>query len=80
MFRDGARGHRLGMATLAQKIEAEQKMRELLEENGLPPPDAVEYGYTCVRLFFNEPKAVVIVDIDEPPPEWLDIWEEEGPA
>lgn len=54
------------MATLAQKIECEQKMRKLLEENGLPEPHAVEYGYTCVRFFFWESKACVIVDIDNP--------------
>ncbi len=55
------------MATLKQKIEAERRMRELLENNGLPQPDAVEYGYTCIRLFWNSTKHVVIVDIDEPP-------------
>lgn len=55
-----------GMATLAQKIEAENRMRELLEESGLPQPDHVEYGYTCIRLFFNSTKQVVVIDIDEP--------------
>jgi hypothetical protein len=55
-----------GMATLAQKIEAENRMRELLEDSGLPQPDHVEYGYTCIRLFFNQTKHVVIIDIDEP--------------
>jgi hypothetical protein len=60
----------LAMATLAQKTEAEQRMRELLEENGLPTPDAVEYGFTCIRLFWNEPKTCVIIDIDKPPPRW----------
>jgi hypothetical protein len=55
-----------GMATLAQKIEAENRMRELLEDSGLPQPDHVEYGYTCIRLFFNQTKQVVIIDIDEP--------------
>jgi hypothetical protein len=54
------------MATLAQKIEAEKRMRDLLEENGLPQPDQVEYGFTCIRLFFNRTKHVVIIDIDEP--------------
>jgi len=68
------------MATLAQKIRAEQKMRELLEQNGLPPPDAVEYGYTCVRLFFYESKTVVVVDIDKPPPGEQLVEEEEDPA
>jgi hypothetical protein len=55
-----------GMATQAQKIEAEKKMRGLLEESGLPQPDHVEYGYTCIRLFFNQTKQVVVIDIDEP--------------
>ena len=56
----------VGMATLAQKIEAENRMRELLEDSGLPQPDHVEYGYTCIRLFFNQTKQVVVIDIDEP--------------
>jgi hypothetical protein len=54
------------MATLAQKIEAETKMRALLEESGLPQPDHVEYGFTCIRLFFEETKTVVVIDIDQP--------------
>ena len=73
-----------GMATLAQKIEAEQKMRTLLEENGMPAPDAIEYGHTCIRLFFSEPKVCLVVDIDKPPPGWEFVgerldegWEEE---
>jgi hypothetical protein len=54
-----------GMATLAQKIEAEKRMRDLLEENGLPQPDRVEYGFTCIRLFFERTKHVIIIGIDE---------------
>ena len=53
------------MALLAQKIRAEQRMRELLEANDMPQPDYVEYGFTCIRLIFEEPKLVVIIDIDE---------------
>jgi hypothetical protein len=55
------------MATLKQKIAAEQNMRQVLEDGGLPPPDHVEYGYTCIRFFWQEQKVVVVVDIDEPP-------------
>jgi hypothetical protein len=55
------------MATLAQKIETEHRMRALLEDNGLPQPDMVEYGFTCIRLIFEETKTVVVVDIDDPP-------------
>jgi hypothetical protein len=54
------------MATLAQKIETEARMRELLESSGMPQPDEVEYGFGCIRLFFHETKTVVVVDIDEP--------------
>jgi hypothetical protein len=53
------------MAILAEKIAAEKRMRELLEANDMPQPDYVEYGFTCIRLVFNEPKVVVVVDIDE---------------
>jgi hypothetical protein len=58
------------MATLQQKIAAEQNARAMFEDHGLPQPDEVEYGYTCVRLFWREEKVVVIVQIDEPPPGW----------
>jgi hypothetical protein len=54
------------MASLEQKIEAEVKMRELLRENGLPEPDGVEYGHGCIRLFFEESKVALVVDIDNP--------------
>lgn len=56
-----------GMATLEEKIKVETQVRELLEQNGMPQPDSVEYGHTCIRLFFEEPKTVLIVDIDPPP-------------
>jgi hypothetical protein len=52
------------MATLSQKIECEERMRKLLRDNGLPEPDGVEYGYTCVRFFFEESQSCVVVDID----------------
>jgi hypothetical protein len=54
------------MATLAKKIQVEHTMRQLLEDNGVPEPDSVEYGYGCVRLFFNEPKVCLVIDIDDP--------------
>jgi hypothetical protein len=54
-----------GMATLAQKIETETRMRELLEANDMPQPDYVEYGFTCIRLIYYEPKLCVVIDIDQ---------------
>jgi hypothetical protein len=53
------------MATLKMKIRAEVKMRQLLEEEGLPPPDEVEYGIGCIRLFWNQSKTVIVIDIDD---------------
>ena len=55
------------MATLAQKIDTERRMRQLIEDGGLPQPDRVEYGFTCIRLIFEESKLCVVIDIDEPP-------------
>jgi hypothetical protein len=55
------------MANRVGKIDCERQVRDFLEEKGLPQPDAVEYGYTCIRLFFHDPKVVLVVDIDEPP-------------
>jgi hypothetical protein len=53
------------MATLARKIEAERRMRGLLESEGLPTPDRVEYGEDCIRLFFEETKTAVVIDLDD---------------
>lgn len=65
------------MATLAQKIQCEQAAREMFEESGLPEPDRVEYGHTCIRFFWNETKVALVVDIDEPP-EGFDVVGEYG--
>lgn len=67
LFCHGIRRSIVGMANLAEKIDCERQVRDFLDENGLPQPDAVEYGYTCIRLFFHDPKVVLVVDIDEPP-------------
>ncbi len=65
------------MATLREKIAAEQKVRELLERERVPLPDRIEYAFTCIRLFWDGPKVVLVVDIDElaeaPAEELLDI-------
>ena len=53
------------MATLAQKIEAETRIREILADGDLPDPDRIEYGHGCIRLFFEESKVVVVIDIDD---------------
>jgi hypothetical protein len=53
------------MATLEHKQEAERRMLELVELGGLPEPDEIEYGDACIRVYWNESKVVVIVDLDE---------------
>jgi len=68
------------MATLAQKIEAETRMRDLLQDGGHPQPDYVEYGFTCIRLLFEEPKLCVVIDIDEPPDGYDDAVGQEDAA
>ena len=52
------------MATLEQKIAAEQKVKELLEHQQVPMPDEIEYGVACIRLFWHAPKVVLVVDIE----------------
>jgi hypothetical protein len=52
------------MTSLNRKIAAEVRMRELLEEWDLPRPDSIEYGFTCIRLFWSEPKLVLVIDLD----------------
>jgi hypothetical protein len=51
-------------ATLEAKVEAENRMRELLRSHGLPQPDEVEYGFWCVRFLFHDSKACIIIDLD----------------
>lgn len=55
------------MATLREKIAAEQEARAMVEDQGLPQPDEVEYGQACLRLLWHEEKIAVVVDLDEPP-------------
>lgn len=64
--RESAQTCRVMAWTLKAKIEAEHRMRELLASEGMPEPDAVEYGYTCVRFFFHESKTCVEIDLDPP--------------
>ena len=53
------------MASLKQKIAAERKVKALLQREGIPDPDRIEYGFTCVRLFWEASKVVLVVDIEE---------------
>jgi hypothetical protein len=57
------------MATMEELVRAEHSLRSLLEENDLPQPDSVEYGYGTVWVRWNDRRLVVAIDVDEPPPE-----------
>jgi hypothetical protein len=70
LIRNSSLPQALGMATLKQKIAAERAVREMLEDNGLPEPDQVEYGYGCIRFLFVEPKLAVVIDIDDFPADY----------
>lgn len=49
----------------ARHQDAEARFRRLVEDAGLDPPDAVEYGLDCVTFFWTGPKVAVIVDLDD---------------
>jgi hypothetical protein len=66
------------MATLQEKIAAEVKVRELIEQEGLPDPDEIEYGHTCIRLFWHDSKTALIIDIDPLPKDY--DWPERAAA
>jgi hypothetical protein len=44
---------------------AEANFQRLLDDAGLDPPDAVQYGADSLTFFWNGPKVAVIVDLDD---------------
>lgn len=66
------------MEHLTRKIDAERRMRELLQAGDLPQPDRVEYGAACVRFFFDAARRVVIIDLDVAEEDALDTLEAGG--
>ena len=65
---NGAIVRPLRFATLRHKRTVEQDARALLDDHGLPQPDEVEYGDTCIRLLWREQKLVLVIDITDPLP------------
>jgi hypothetical protein len=45
--------------------EAEQRMRELLADAGLPEPDEVQHGDGEVKFLWYDSKVAVVVNLDE---------------
>ena len=62
------RGDRLKLSvmrfTSEEKLEAEHQFRQFLRDYDLPQPDEVEYGVTCLRFYYEEPRACVVFDLD----------------
>ncbi len=53
------------MAAITDHQAAERDIRELLETNGLPPPDDVEYHERSIVLLFVQPKVALVIDLDD---------------
>jgi len=66
---DAARavGHAPAVNPMTRFVAAEQALRDLLERNALPPPDAVEYWESSVAFFWRATKTAVVVDLDDAP-------------
>jgi hypothetical protein len=47
--------------------EAEAAFRELIDDNGLAPPDEVKYADEEVLFFWHEPKLCVVFDFEDMP-------------
>ena len=52
-------------ATLA--ADAERRLRDLIDQAGLTPPDAIEHRPGELVFLWNETKTAVIIDLDDPP-------------
>lgn len=55
------------MATRSELQAAEESIRRLLAESGLPWPDEVEYRETSIACLWHETKTCVVIDVDEVP-------------
>lgn len=52
------------MDTLKHHVEAEVRIRRLLEESHLPAPDAIEYEEGSVWVFWDEPRVALEIDLE----------------
>jgi hypothetical protein len=55
------------MPPTSQHLAAEQAFRELLEENGLPPPEEVSYEESGVLFLWHETKLAVVIELGDEP-------------
>jgi hypothetical protein len=52
------------MAPTDQKEQAERRMRQMLEDYGLPEPDEVVHGERSIELLWHDRKVAVVVELD----------------
>jgi len=55
------------MAQPSDLQAAERSIRELLERDGLPEPDDVEYREASIVLLWRDRKVAVVVDVAQGP-------------
>lgn len=54
------------MATRRELQAVEESVQRLLRDNGLAPPDEVEYWETSIACLWHETKTCVVIEVDEP--------------
>ena len=55
------------MPTTPTHREVEERIRRLVEDAELPPPDSVRYDARAVVFLWDESKLALVVDLDDPP-------------
>lgn len=49
----------------SKHVLAKARMLQMLEDAGLPAPDEIEDGTTCVRFLWHDRKVAVVVELDD---------------
>lgn len=55
------------MRPTARHREAEERFRDLLAGEDLPPPDEVGYEPDAVVFYWHDPKVAVFIDFEDEP-------------
>jgi hypothetical protein len=55
------------MPTTPTHREVEERIRRLVEDAELPPPDSVRYDARAVVFLWDESQLALVVDLDDPP-------------
>ena len=52
------------MAPIDRKLQVQRRTLRLLEDNGLPGPDQIEFGEHEVRFLWLDRKVALVVELD----------------